>query len=517
MPEKVNYNPDILSCLANLSSDEVFTPPEIANLMLDMLPQELFKSPDTKFLDPGCKSGVFLREIAKRLNEGLKDKIPDVEQRMDHIMKNQLFAIAITQITGLMSRRSVYCSKDASSRFSVARFDNSDGNIRYRRIEHTWENGRCAICGASKEVQDRGEELESHAYEFIHMDKTTEKELKDMKFDVIIGNPPYQLSDGGAQASAIPIYNKFIEQAKKLKPKYLCMITPARWMTGGRGLDSFRKEMLHDRSIRVLHDYPDSSDCFTGVEIKGGVCFFLFDANYKGKCSIVRHDRNQIRESVRYLVEDGDEIFVRDERLVSIKDKVGITEKTSFENIVSTMRPYGLRGDVFSNPSKYNLPAMSDIPENGYLKIYGLDNLKRKCMYIPKTYPLPIHNPSLTKWKLFVTRNWGIGSFDDVPSNPVIAGPNELCTETFLEFGPFDHKAEVENVLSYLKTKFFRALVSIRKQDQSSSRAVYHYVPLQDFTRPWSDKELYRKYNLNDEEIQFIEENIKAMDGGADA
>lgn len=506
------YNPDVLSCIANLSNDEVFTPPEVANAMLDLLPQELFSDPNTTFLDPACKSGVFLREIAKRLLKGLEPLYPDLQERTDHIFKHQLYGIAITELTSHLSRRSLYCSKFANGKYSVVHFDNIDGNVRFKNVKHRWLNGKCVFCGASQKEYDRADDLETHAYEMIH---TTKPEgIFNMKFDVIIGNPPYQLSDGGAQASAIPIYNKFIEQAKRLKPRYLCMIIPARWMTGGRGLDSFRKEMLHDRSIRVLHDFPDSSDCFTGVEIKGGVCYFLSDSHYNGKCSIVRHDKDEIRESVRYLVEDGDEIFVRDERLISIKDKVGITEKTSFENIVSSMRPYGLRGDVFSNPYKYKLPAMSDTPQAGYMKILGLDNLKRKYMYVPHNYPLPIQNPSLGKWKLFVTRNWGIGSFDDVPSNPVIAGPNELCTETFVEFGPFETKSEVENVLSYLRTKFFRALVAIRKQDQGSSRAVYHYVPLQDFSKSWSDEELYKKYGLTDDEIRFIEDNIKAMDGG---
>ncbi len=507
---KTAHTPDVLSCLANLSNDEVFTPPEVVNKMLDMLPQELFESPDTTFLDPACKTGVFLREIAKRLLVGLEDKIPDLQERIDHIFHKQLYGIAITELTALLSRRSVYCSKYPNGRYSVSHFDNSEGNIRFKKVQHTWVKGRCQYCGASQSEYDRASELETHAYEFIHTVKF--EEIIDMKFDVIIGNPPYQLSDGGAQASAIPIYNKFVDQAKKLSPSYLCMIIPARWMTGGRGLDEFRTHMIHDRSIQVLHDFSDSSDCFTGVEIKGGVCYFLRSKNYSGKCKVYSHTTNEIRESFRYLVEDGDEIFVRDDRLISIKNRVAAYKEPSFETIVSSMKPYGLRGDVFKNPAKYGLPLMSDKEKKGYYRILGLDNLKRAYRYIPQNYPLPTNNGSLNKWKLFITRNWGIGSYDDVPSAPVIAGPGNLCTETFIEFGPFETKQEVENVLSYLSTKFFRALVAIRKQDQGSSKAVYHYVPIQDFSKPWTDAELYEKYGLTQAEIDFIESMIRPMD-----
>ncbi len=525
MPEKVNYNPDILSCLANLSSDEVFTPPEIANSMLDMLPQELFKSPDTKFLDPGCKSGVFLREIAKRLNEGLKDKIPDVEQRMDHIMKNQLFAIAITQITGLMSRRSVYCSKDASSRFSITRFENSDGNIRYRRIEHTWENGRCAICGASKDVQDRGEELESHAYEFIHMDKTTEKELKDMKFDVIIGNPPYQMEDGGAQASAIPIYNKFINQAKKLNPRYISMIVPSRWMTGGKGLDAFREEMIHSNNIYELHDFADSKDCFHGVDIKGGVCYFLIDNNYHGKCRCFRHSINGISDSYRSLCEKGNDIFIREPTLVSILFKVQSKKEQSLSSIVSARKPYALAAETMRNAKKYGLPEFSETAQPGGYRILGLgENQRRTWKFLPNNYPIPRRDSGLMKYKVFIAEAYGCGEIGEIPSTPVLSTPvlskpGELCTETFLQIGPFDTQMEAENMLSYIRTKFFRALVGIKKQTQHTTQKVYQFVPMQDFSKPWTDKELYMKYGLSENEIEFIESNIKPMDidGGADA
>ncbi|MBQ9084785.1 MAG: Eco57I restriction-modification methylase domain-containing protein [Clostridia bacterium] len=504
------YNPDVLSCLANLSNDEVFTPPEVVNQMLDMLPQELFQSPDTTFLDPACKTGVFLREIAKRLLVGLEKQIPDLQARVDHIFHKQLFGIAITELTSLLTRRGIYCSKYPNSEYSVTKFDNPQGNIRYKRISHTWQDGKCIYCGANKEQYDRGEELETHAYEFIHTTKL--EDIFDMKFDVIIGNPPYQLSDGGAQASAVPIYHEFVEQAKKLQPQYLTMISPARWMTGGRGLDEFRKTMIFDKHIKVLHDFADATDCFNGVEIKGGVCYFLYDNKYEGKCQVFRHANKQIRESFRYLVEPGDEIYIRDDRLISIKNKVLGSNFVSFETIASSMKPYGLRGDVFKNPGKYGLPTMSTSPIKDGYSIVGLENLKRTYRYIPKDYPLPTKNSNVNNYKIFITRNWGIGSYDDLPSSPIVANPGEICTETFIEFAPFETREQAENAYKYLCTKFFRTLVAIRKQDQGASKSVYHYVPLLDFSKPWTDEELYAKYGLTQEEIDFIESMIKPME-----
>ena len=291
------YNPDVLTCLANLSNDEVFTPPDVANAMLDMLPQDLFKNPDIKFLDPACKSGVFLREIAKRLIKGLEPQIPDLQERLDHIFHNQIYGIAITEITSLLSRRSVYCTKYPNSEYSVSKFSTAEGQVRYRLINHTWKNGKCIYCGTSQEGQlsdeNRSDGLETHAYEFIHTYKP--EEILDMKFDVIISNPPYQLNTASDSAQAKPIYHKFVEQAMKLKPRYLSMIIPARWYAGGWGLDAFRDKMLSENKLSVIHDYPNTSDCFPGINIRGGVCYFLWDRDKKTQeCEIYNYTNGKL-------------------------------------------------------------------------------------------------------------------------------------------------------------------------------------------------------------------------------
>ena len=355
MNNRLNYNPDVLSCLANLSNDEVFTPPQLANQMLDMLPQELFRSKETKFLDPCTKSGVFLREIAKRLINGLSEEIPDLQDRIDHIMHYQLYGIAITRLTSMMSRRSLYCSKDASGKYSLSQFDKEDGNIRYSEVKHSWQQGKCKYCSASQEVYDRGDDMESHAYEFIHTDNPNTL-YNNMNFDVIIGNPPYQLNVGVEKENyAIPIYHRFVEQAKKLNPRYLTMIIPARWYAGGRGLDEFRNTMLTDNRLRIIHDYPDAADCFPGVQIKAGVCYFLWDRDNRGNCSVTTHLNNEIDGPLeRPLLENDTKTFIRYNKSISILHKVYKHEIDNFSSLVSPQTPFGLVTSFKGNSKRIN-------------------------------------------------------------------------------------------------------------------------------------------------------------------
>lgn len=504
-----DYNPDILNTLANLSNDEVFTPPEVANQVLDLLPQELFRDPGTTFLDPATKSGVFLREIARHLMTGLADAIPDEQERRDHIFHHQLYGIAITELTSLMSRRSLYCSKFPNGRYSVSRFDTPEGNIRFKQMEHRFVDGRCAYCGASekqfgKEVR-KG--LEFHAYEFIHTLKP--EEVLDMKFDVIIGNPPYQLSDGGNQASATPIYQLFIEQAQKLKPRFLSMIVPSRWFSGGKGLDSFRSNMISDRRIRVLHDYWNASDCFgTSVEIKGGICYFLWDRDNQGDCHVISHSTNgKISEMRRYLkIEENSDIFVRSNDAISVLEKVRLFNEESFSRLISSRRPFGLPTNIVG--LKSHLKDSIVIHLRGGTAYYPLSKIEKNKEWV-------------SKHKIYITKAYNAG--DDYPhqiiNKPIYGAPNTCCSETYLLIGPFETKIEACNVLSYIRTRFFRFLVWQRKITQDATQKVYSFVPLQDFSKPWTDAELYAKYGLTEEEIAFIESMIRPMgdDGDSDA
>ena len=492
----VNYNPDVLSCLANLSSDEVFTPPNIANQMLDLLPDELWSDKNAKFLDPATKSGVFLREIAKRLMIGLEKDIPDLQSRVDHIMTKQLFGIGITEMTSLLARRSLYCSKAADSEFSICQeFDDEAGNIFFERIEHEWKNGKCIHCGASEINYSRDCDLETHAYQFIH--DTPPERIKNMKFDVIIGNPPYQLSDGGYGTSAGPLYHRFVLEAIKLKPRFLTMIIPARWYSGGKGLDEFRDTMLSDARISEIHDFPEASDCFPGVQIKGGVCFFLWDRSHVGKCLVSTHSGDELISSLkRPLLEEGCDTFIRYNEAIPILQKIKKFGLPSLKNQISASKPFGLRTNFQGEPEKFN----------GAVKLYQNGGVG----FVPQNVIIS-NDDIIDKYKVFIPP---LGSGSDAFPHPVLGRPflgepGSACTETYLVAGVFDQPESANNLITYLQTNFLRFLVLLNKPAQHATRKVYEFVPELDFNQEWSDEKLYEKFNINSKEQAFISSLVR--------
>lgn len=498
----VNYNPDVLSCLANLSNDEVFTPPNLANEMIDLLPQELFKDKTTTFLDPVCKSGVFLREIAKRLIDGLEDEIPDRQERINHIFTKQLYGIAITELTSLLSRRSVYCSKTANGEYSICEeFEDEQGNIKLDQINHKWHKGKCKFCGASKEVYDRDDALETYAYQFIHTKKP--EEIFNMRFDVIIGNPPYQLSDSGFGKSAKPIYHEFVEQAKKMNPRFLSMIIPARWFAGGKGLNEFRSEMLNDNRIRKLVDFENSSDVFPGVDVAGGICYFLWSRDSRGLCEVSNEYNGKRVKSERRLNEF--DTFIRHSQSVPIIRKVIAKEKDGrrLSEVISSRKPFGLPTNY--KPQKNGIPCW--FTQRIGLKFANENDISDE-------------NNFLDKWKLLIPPAPIAGQTDfSKPvgfyyhGNTVVAKPGECCTESWLVAYASNTKSEIESFRSYLFTKVIRFLLLQNVVSQHVTKQKFALIPhLEKYDGEYSDEMLIKKWSITDEEWEFIDSKIKDIE-----
>ncbi len=545
-----NRNPDVLTCIANLSNDEVFTPPKLANRMLDRIEGAwankhggalIWQDPTLTFLDPFTKSGVFLREITTRLVAGLAHEIPDLEDRVDHILTKQVFGIGITRLTSLLARRTLYCSKWANGKHSIAKsFGNEDGNVWFRQGAHTWvggtewietadehgrgvqvtTNGTCVYCGASQKALDRAEGLETHAYAFIHTDdiaaRISEIMGEAMQFDVIIGNPPYQLSDGGFGTSAAPVYQKFVEQAKALEPRLLSLVIPSRWFSGGKGLDDFRESMLADRRLRSLDDYLNASDVFSGVGLKGGICYFVWDRDHPGDCRVTTHAPNgDVSTATRPLLEEGLEVFVRFNEGLSILRKVMavetgqdrklvLGESQRFDGLVSSRKPFGLDTTFRARTAK----------RAGDVKVYQNGDPG----YTPRK-GITTGTDLIDAWKIYIGYAApGTGNKDTYPHRilptPFLGEPGTISSETYLCIGPFKIKDEAESALSYLTCRLTRFLILLHKPSQHVTKKVYTFVPKQQWTKQWTDADLYAKYSITDEQIAFIESLVRPMELG---
>jgi site-specific DNA-methyltransferase (adenine-specific) len=510
------HNPDVLTCIANLSNDEVFTPPEFANQMLDTLEQSwassndgenIWSNKEVTFLDPCTKSGVFLREIVKRLNDGLTKEIPDLTERINHILTKQVFGIGITELTSLLARRSVYCSKYANGIHSIARtFTNENGNIWFERTEHTWVGSKCKFCSVRKETFNRDSDLETYAYEFIHSSNIKARLVElfgdDMKFDVVIGNPPYQMKDGAGGSSDSLIFHMFVEQAMRLEPRFLSMVIPSRWLAGGRGLDDFRTEMLGSGKLMRLTDFPVAKEVFAGVEVKGGVCYFLWSPEHQGDCevTVVRGGESTVTD--RRLNEF--DIFVREPKSVGILRKVQSFEEKSMIEILTADTPFGLAT---------NFTGFHETKRKNDVKLHYVKGGRRGTGYVSPS-AIDKNKQLLDKWKVLVPKAGSDGGQkipDSVLGKPWLCGPESACTQTFLAIW-VETELQAKSVESYYRTKFFRHLVSLRKLTQDALRPMYTWVPQQSWDQVWTDEKLYKKYGLTKDEIDFIECMIKPME-----
>jgi type III restriction system endonuclease len=534
------HNPDVLTCIANLSNDEVFTPPEMAAAMLDLAAEawardhngeNLWANPNARVLDPFVKTGVFLREATHRFNDGLASLIPDPQERVNHILTKQIFGIAITELTALMARRSVYCSKYANSEHSICTaFDTPEGNIWFERTEHTWDDKtgtreshvdplsgeeifirtgrRCSYCGAGEEDYGRGEDLETHAYTFIHTDDIKKRVNEifgaSMHFDLIVGNPPYQLGSAGGTRD-IPIYQKFVAQAKELDPQLLTMVIPSRWMATGLGLNEFRQDMLSDRKLSVLVDYQNAAEVFPGVGLNGGACYFLRDATHDGDCEVTTI-RGGIASSPTMRRLDEFDILVRDAEALPILRKVLADNPMSINSILARDKEFGWTS---------NFRDFSVHPQEGLIPIHYIEKMQRKVGYISRAQ-VTKSVELIDKWKVLVPAV-GSGREREKAGVDLVLGPSQIaaapsvCTQSFLFFYS-DTEAEAVSIRSYYSTKFFRFLVSLRKITQHATHSTYSWVPMQSWDREWTDEELYAKYRLSDEEVSYIESLIRPME-----
>ncbi len=510
-----NRNPDVLSCIANLSNDEVFTPPEFANQMLDTLAAawaadndgaDIWADSTVRFLDPCTKSGVFLREITRRLIAGLAEQMPDLQERVDYILTEQVFGIGITRLTALLARRSLYCSKHAIGEHSVAKsFENDDGNIWFKRTEHEWISGKCKFCGASEATIGRGEEAETHAYAFIHS-----RDVKiwlaeifgdDMQFDVIIGNPPYQLDDGGFGTSAAPIYQLFVQQALTLEPQYAVFVTPSRWMTGGKNLDAYRENMLTDKRLRKIVDFPKLYEAFPGVKIRGGISYFLWDRDHSGACEVQTIWDGQPTGPAVTRDLDAYDVLVRRNEAIPILEKVRARGEATLDARASSQKPFGLRTFFHGKPTQNGLQSP--------VKLYG----SQKISWVERA-DVPANSQWIDRWKVFMSRVQGTSAAIETKflSKPIVGEPGTACTESYIVAGVFDTEAEAKNYATYLRSRFARFLVSLRKFTQDAPKGVYGFIPDIPLDQAWTDAALYERYGLSGSEVAFIESQVAEHD-----
>lgn len=459
---------DIFDYIPPQRTNQIFTPRRVVKMMVDMIEEsqpDIFTDYNAKFLDPYSKSGLYITEIVKRLYEGLSEQIPSSQKRIKWILENQVYALAPSNIIYNIVINYVFSKFDGISTKNIVEF-NSAEDVN----DDNWKKKVFEAFGG-----------------------------EDLKFDVIIGNPPYQEMDGGAQASASPLYHRFVELAQELDPELISFIIPARWFSGGKGLDSFREEMLNDKRIRELHDYFDATDCFPGIDISGGVCYFLWDKDHHGECKVTSYRGGKINSMIRPLSLKGNDTLIRFNEAISILNKVHCKDFNSFADGISARKPFGLPTNVTVKKTRDTDDVIIyAYPSNGF---FPSRKIERNANLVDQ-------------WKVLSAKAYGErGDFPyRVIAKPFIAEPGSCCSETYIVIRACESRKKAQNVIAYMGTRFFRFLVLLKKNTQDATSKVYSLVPIQDFSQSWTDEQLYSKYGLTEEEIDFIESMVRPME-----
>ncbi len=468
---------------------------------------KVFKDPDTRILEINSKTGLYplymaysvfaLKLQRYRATHNLPTDVPLATQNeiWDEVLRDNIFIVCKTEMARSITKRTLRGFRDA--KVNARYFEDLINKI-------TNQSGMFL-----SKMQDGHNYWKNNNIE------------ENMKFNAIVGNPPYQVSVAQDGSMANAIYPEFVSIAKKLMPEYISMITPSRWMTrSGRGInDEWVNEQLAGNHFISLFDYPDASDCFPNVEIKGGVSYWLFDNNYVGKCRYVLNNNGQEYEIINYLDSLGAGIVIRDPMAIDIIHRISAIEGdyyngNNFSDLVGPMNPYTdcAKGILGSSWKGYTSSKDSEHP----IKIYLNKKLEPKGYGWIRISDIPKFTEGISMNKIYLPEGGGSGNDQLVLGMPFVGESGSVCSQTYIQiaYNPQRHQFtedECNNVISYILTRFFRYLVSIKKRTQHTSKDVFQFVPLQDWSKPWTDEELYRKYNLSKEEIAFIESRIKPM------
>ena len=484
-----------------MSESEVITPSNVCDEMVGLLPEDGLKeivSNQYKLLDIASKSGEYAVSLYKRLTSELGYSHEDV--------RDIIYAVPTSSIAYEFTRR-FYEILDLNIENIAMKFNAYDliniqddkDEVDYKKISEILKQKKTFSKITLEDKIKVGEET--------------------VKFGTVIGNPPYQMSDGGAQASAKPIYQHFVSIGKSLASDYTCFITPSRWFAGGKGLDNFRNQMLNDNTMKELHDFLTPEDVFPNTNNRGGVCHFINDfSKTDSEVTVVTHKDNHIISRIkRNLLIDGVDIFIRDSIAVCIIKKIfNECYDENFSSMVSTRKPFGIESNII----KTDMFKQSCDNLNEPIICIG----KNKCIgYIEKKH-VKSHEDWIDKWKVYVPRANNLGTeLNDDNLNSFVGEPNSICTESYIVVGAgtINDKNSAINVSKYLTTKFVRFMHKQAKASQDASSKTYRFIPMEDFTSEsdidWSksineiDEQLFDKYGLSMEERKHIKSSIKDM------